>query len=567
MNFRAFVKKRTLGLISFLYSLAVALFWTAERINWAGISKALGADTNQSFLVMNLPLLLCILLWLLAALSFYGLIVYEKKKRWSVITLITSIVFTLAILVIIYLGSIDYISFIWYHFVISLCFAVLLLCVALLLFFPNDGRDKKTLWLKTGILVLSIALAVLAGYKLRPNRFNYGAVVYAVEDEYQIVFSTNDNSIAWAEIGGEKYYDLYAGSMKSKDLVHKICVPQSALDKAGSYTVFAQKMIYRGPFGGYKGRIISQSYSFRPVDGSDGYQYFALSDIHQNYKGAIAAADTGLPLDFLIIIGDTVSMVERFEDAEAVSYVAHEVTKGEIPVVFARGNHDIKGEYAEDLYKYVGSKDGKFYYTFRLAGIKGIVLDLGEDHDDDWWEYYETAQFDLYRDEQTEMLKQLRDEHYFDGCDYSMVLCHIPIQFVNARKNHEPYKNEWTAILNEMGVDIALYGHQHDLTVFEPGLIKAGEKLTYNKNYYGREGKTYNGYLTDFNFYGFMVGKAALDQKSEPKLLTTREFTGLYVSARNGRSHCFFMNSRHEKVPVCNMFGTDELHEDFDIGR
>lgn len=55
------------------------------------------------------------------------------------------------------------------------------------------------------------------------------------------MFSTSANSVARVEIEGENYYDLYAGSMKSNDLVHKVVVPQEKLDNAKSYTVYAQK--------------------------------------------------------------------------------------------------------------------------------------------------------------------------------------------------------------------------------------------------------------------------------------------------------------------------------------
>ena len=44
----------------FLFSLTAALFWVALRVNYAGISKFLGADTNPSFLVMNLPIMVCV---------------------------------------------------------------------------------------------------------------------------------------------------------------------------------------------------------------------------------------------------------------------------------------------------------------------------------------------------------------------------------------------------------------------------------------------------------------------------------------------------------------------------
>lgn len=73
MTFRAFIKKYWLQVVAVLCSTAVFLFWIALRVNWAGISKFLGADHNPSFLVMNLPLLISVLMGvilLLTILSF-----------------------------------------------------------------------------------------------------------------------------------------------------------------------------------------------------------------------------------------------------------------------------------------------------------------------------------------------------------------------------------------------------------------------------------------------------------------------------------------------------------------
>ena len=44
--------------------------------------------------------------------------------------------------------------------------------------------------------------------------------------------------------------------MNSYEKVYKVVVPMDKLDEAKSYTIGIQKMIYRGPFGGIKGRII-----------------------------------------------------------------------------------------------------------------------------------------------------------------------------------------------------------------------------------------------------------------------------------------------------------------------
>lgn len=47
------VKKYALPAGGFALSLLFALFWVALRINHSGISKFLGADNNQSFLIMH----------------------------------------------------------------------------------------------------------------------------------------------------------------------------------------------------------------------------------------------------------------------------------------------------------------------------------------------------------------------------------------------------------------------------------------------------------------------------------------------------------------------------------
>lgn len=561
------IKKYIVPVLISFYSLIVALFFVALRINYAGISKFLGADTNQSFLIMYLPIMICVLLWLIFIYSLYGIYAYKNKRVHSFIALALNIAFTIGIGFIIYFGSQDYLDFIMPHFYKSVVITLVIITFGLILFFPINNT-KKTCLIKAICMLVVIGLCVLFGYELRTNKFSQDAVVYAVEDEYQIVFSTSDNSLTWVEVNGKEYYDLYAGSMKSKDLVHKISVPMNVLDNSKSYTICAQQLIYRGPFGAYKGKVIKKDYNFKPVDTSDGIDYYTVSDIHESFNGAIKAASYHKNLDFLVVLGDTVSMVEYHENANATNYVANKITGGEIPVIYARGNHEIKGEYAEDLYKYVGSKNQKFYYTFSLGkDIKGVVLDIGEDHDDDWWEYFDSAKFDLYRDEQTLLLKKLVEEDFFKDTKYKIVVSHIPVTFVNARHNHEKYKNEWTSLINKLNIDISLSGHQHDITIFEPGLIIPKTPLTYNKNYKGVEGKSYDGYLTDHNFYAFLVGRLANSQLGNTLPHGTSQYTGLHIKVdlnTNKQTICF-TNSNGEVVPVCNIFGNDDFNSEYII--
>ena len=410
------------------------------------------------------------------------------------------------------------------------------------------------------MLAAVILVSVFAGWGVTlGSHFTYEPVVYAVEDTYQIVFSTNHSATAWVEVDGERYYDLFAGSMKSDDTVHKITVPQEKLDEAKSYSIHAEKMIYRGPFGGFKGKEISKSYSFRPVDSNDGLVYYTITDAHHARKGAVDAARSVEGLDFLVILGDTVGMVEYESDVQLTNLIAHDVTKGEIPVVYARGNHEIKGRYAEKLHKYVGSNNESFYYWFTLSDVFGITLDLGEDHDEGWWEYYGTDRFSLYHDEQTKFLEKLVEEKPYDEYNYTLVACHIPIQFVNSRKDHVDVKADWTNLLNQIKPDLAVYGHQHDLYPFldrQETMYNEKGKLVYNSQFKGVEGKTYGGYLTDFEFNGFIAGRRGTAQTDDIGAFNRRDHVGLavYVDLSSGTQSCRYVNSDGETVLVYNPF-------------
>lgn len=540
------IKKNFFPVLSFGISLLSALFWVALRVNHSGISKFLGADTNQSFLIMNLPVMVCVAAWIGCAVSIWGLISWEKRK-WPAITgFAVGIVMTVAAIVVIIFGAKDYIRFILPHFWKSLAVTACIIGFALVLFFPIQGKKG---W-KAAILALVVLAAVVIGYQLRPCTLSYGAVVYAVEDEYQIVFSTSDNAIAWVNIGGLEYYDLYAGSMKSADKVHKITVPQEVLDEADGYDISFRQVIYRGPFGGYLGDVNTQHYEFRPVDTSDGLNYFSLSDVHEAVDAATAAATSQHSgnLDFIVLLGDLVSMVETEEDAQLANDLAHKITGGEIPVIYARGNHEIKGEYAEELYKYVGAKGEDFYYSVTLGeDVFAVVLDMGEDHEDDWWEYYGTARFDLYRQEQTEFLEELLEAGGYENYRYRLALCHIPIVYVDKHGYFEEFRNEWTDLLNEMDIDMCLSGHKHVLWPFLPGQVTPYEKLTFSDWYSGKEGKVDGGYLTDFNFPGALVGRRSLIQAGSTSDTYT-EYTGLLtkVDFATGRQQCNYINSKGE---------------------
>lgn len=566
------IKKNLWNVICLLWAMAVALFWFAMRVIWSGISKVISeaaGEKTPSELMLNLPLYINVFLWLIFAFALISL-VWLSHKKWPQVTLTALlVVFTVASAAVVVMGAIDYLYFIWPKFFLSMAIGLALLTFAMLVFYGNGTKEKCCTALKCTLVSLLALICIFRGYGVTiGSRFTYEPVVYAVEDTYQIVFSTNHSAIAWVEVDGECYYDLFAGSMKSEDTVHKIVVPQKKLDAAKGYSIHAEKMIYRGPFGGFKGKEISQNYDFRPVNSTDGLVYYTITDAHHAREGAVKAAISVENLDFLVILGDSVGMAEYEGDAQYSNLIAHDVTKGEIPVVYARGNHEIKGYYAEDLHKYVGSKDGNFYYWFTLSDVFGITLDLGEDHDEGWWEYYGTDRFKLYHDEQTKLLLELVKTKPYENYSYTLVACHIPIQFVNSRKDHVDVKAAWTNLLNRIEPDLAVYGHQHDLYPFLDGqetMYNEKGRLVYNSQFKGEEGKTYGGYLTNYTFNGFIAGRRGTAQTDEIGAMNRREHVGFAVSVDlvGNTQTCWYVNTAGETVSVYNPFVEGSAQDEF----
>ena len=562
------MKKETIFKIVKLSSVVLSIFnlllFFAMRCCWSGISKTLGYENGYSKFILDLPIYVCVLFLIVAAVNTTLYFIKKKDKNlWSIIMLSIDVLLRVVIIVIIALGAKDYMRFIWVELFKSLGIVAILLAVLFLIFiYPKTNlKDSKVFKL----IALSCLLLSTIGYlvNFNINSITYKPVVYVVEDTYQIVFSSNVKSVGGVEINGKQYHELAAGSQKSGSKVHKIVVPQEDLNNAKSYSIHTQKLVYRGPFGGIWGNEISENYNFRPVNSSDGIEYFALADVHMALEYSAMSASYS-NMEFLVFAGDVISMMDTFVDANFTNKVAHEITKGEIPVIYARGNHEVKGKMAEQFYKFVGAKGEDFYYYFKLDKIYGWVLDIGEDHDDDYWEYYGTANYDEYRQNQIDFLQEEINNKEYQKYDYRLAVCHIPMVFVNSRKNHEYCKAEFTRLLNQLDVDMSLSGHQHDLFVFEPGVVTPNEKLKYHGPF---GSKTYKGYLTDFNFPNLLISKRGYTQTDNADLTKVKSQIGLkiVVDLNKQIQTCTYLTSYGEKVEIHNPFADKFYGEDIDI--
>ncbi len=508
-----------------------------------------------------------IFLGIVSALFIASIILHfiKIKNKYLYILMGFSVALTIALFYMLYLGIDSYRYFVK-AFVEILMYLMLTYFVYFIIFkFPTCKLSKNRLY-KRLLFGTFVAILLVITFDLEFHYVTNKPVVYAVEDTYQIVWTTSTHATAEVRIGDNVYYDLYAGSERSESTVHKVVVPMNVLDSIKSYTISSTHVLYRGPYSGVLGGTTEKTFQFYPVDTSDGLKYYTVSDTHTQNKSAVKAASYfEEDLDLLIMAGDIMNHIEDASDAEVILQLAYDITQGEKPVIYARGNHEVKGTYADQLHRYVGSLNEKFYYTFNLASIYGVVLDLGEDHGDTWWEYYDTAQYDLYRDEQTLFLQEVIDEAAFadPSVEYTLGICHIPVALVED-DFLDSILNEWAPLLNTFGFDVFISGHKHQLLAFTDD-VPAHTEFNYHENY--RNDDYLVGYRTNVNFTNFIASRRSASQSVDTKEnLFGGAFTGLAAEVSFDSYQTIFTYTNHlqEVVSVIDPY-TGVLHENYTL--
>lgn len=307
-----------------------------------------------------------------------------------------------------------------------------------------------------------------------PEIFVCHPTVFAIEKDYQIVVPMTADALVWITVGQRKYYDHSNGIIRSTCPVHKITVPAKALDEAGAYTVSYRKIIERKPYFSETEEVVSAEYKFTPVDPTKPIKLYHVSDSHGNVDGASIAYEKamGEKPDALILNGDIADHSGDLEHILTIYKIASGVTSGNIPTVFSRGNHDLRGNAAELLADYTPTCYGKSYYTFRIANIWGVILDTGEDKVDEHPEYGNTICCHAFREDETEFLKELieKKEYEAEGIDYRFIVSHVPFGRANkSEKGGEcPFDieteifTEWCSLLKEhIKPDFMICGHSH----------------------------------------------------------------------------------------------------------
>ena len=299
--------------------------------------------------------------------------------------------------------------------------------------------------------------------------------VFAVGHEYQIMMPVEKTAMVWVQIKDEVFPDESNGIMRSLDRIHRISVPMEKLDAAGEYTVFLRPVSERKPYFTATEPPVSVTYPFYPVP-QDTIRIFHIADAHGRITGPVQAAQNFGKIDLLILNGDILDHSDDPADFLNIYEICSRICRGSRPVVFSRGNHDLRGRYAEKFADYTPNDHGQTYYSFRAGPLWGLVLDCGEDKNDDRPEYGFTAACHPFRKKETGFLERIisdrENEFAAEGVKHRLVISHIPFTRIDRPPfdiEQEIYRSWVEKLRLHIRPELMLCGHTHELKIIMPG--------------------------------------------------------------------------------------------------
>ena len=291
--------------------------------------------------------------------------------------------------------------------------------------------------------------------------------VFAVGHDYQIMVEVEGESLFSVRIGEKTYYDESNGIMNSLSPMHRVTVPMKELDAARRYTVCVRPLVNRKPYFPITEEMWEKDFDFHPIPETNVRAYH-IADAHNKIEEPIRAVNTFGAIDLLILNGDVITHSGDPSKFRNIYEICARLTEGTRPVIFSRGNHDMRGKFAEKFAEFTPNQNGHTYYTFHLGHIWGLLLDCGEDKSDDHAEYGFTVACHAFRERQTDFLHSLIEnadrEYAAHGVKTKLVIAHTPFtQKIWAPFDiEEPIYREWCSLLREhVKPDLMICGHMH----------------------------------------------------------------------------------------------------------
>lgn len=428
-----------------------------------------------------------------AGLLILFLVMWRKKfPKWSVIISLVSefICFIIPFVIM----AVNILNF--PHFVNNLLtiLPIVIVGVSSILLYMYWDALQKSVKAKITAICLAAAIAIAAIWVTVPGFLLTGAVVFDTDTEYTVEFISNRNGLGFVEVTKdgetETYYQRDDGKFVAHTAIHQVQIPKEKL-RGAEYKVGVKSVLFTVSNHTFFGNTVyGKSTAFRNPVSKEGAVFFAVSDIHTQPSGAVKAIEAHFDeLDFIACLGDLVSFSgNRYDMAMLVNSMA-KLSRGEIPVVYTRGNHELMGEGANAIGAYIPTPNGEFYYTFAYNNAYFIVNDFAADKGDDDHGFSGLSDGEQYRVSQTEFVREAIEEAKAFDSEYVVHMSHIPVS-----TEREPLKGNMSEIaeLLKGTADVSICGHTHKYRLEEPSeripfpvMQEGGNTKTFPNSYVG----------------------------------------------------------------------------------
>lgn len=290
-------------------------------------------------------------------------------------------------------------------------------------------------------------------------------------DGITVTWVTNDLVNSWVQYGespevlNNKAQTLVDGQVVCYNKLHKIRLDKLKPNTTYYYRAISQEIKSYGAYNKKFGETEkSEVYSFTtPGENTKAFKALIFNDLHKQKKTleALMAQVEDVDYDFVVFNGDFID--DPNNEKEVLDVLAHAVDKvnaSEHPIYLLRGNHEIRGAFSIRLRDYIDYVGGNTTYgAFNWGDTRIVLLDCGEDKPDDHWVYYGLNNFEQFRLDQTEFLKNEVKSRDFKKANRRVLIHHIPI-YGNDDK-YQPCRELWHPVLRKAKVDISIAGHTH----------------------------------------------------------------------------------------------------------
>lgn len=295
-----------------------------------------------------------------------------------------------------------------------------------------------------------------------------------------VVYETSAKAFTWVEVKAHGAPEAEArrchtsrdGLFEAFNTFGSVRIGELQPAHSYDYRIVSKQMLdfqpYKVTFGD---SIATPWHTFSTIDPQQKeHTIFITSDIHgdaQKLEKLLQLADYH-SCNAFFYAGDMMNYIDRHE-APFTSFIDTSVKlfASSIPFEVVRGNHETRGALARSYSHYFPKENGKIYGSYRIGDAMIVMLDSGEDKAESHWVYAGLTDYNAYRTEQAEWLRQLVKSKEYRQARYHIVICHFPLVMDPQWKEEKMWYGwedairKFLPVLNEAKVDLLVSGHSH----------------------------------------------------------------------------------------------------------